>query len=207
MPSFVLLHSSTVLTFFPQPAFSAQPGTLEKEDQKVLTLLGADSHVLVVGASRGIGLEFVSQLLDKGCRVVGTHRGANAPQQLQALRDRSNNRLQLLTMDVGDDKSINKAASEMEQLIKKGAAKPLSHIIHNAGVYGPRDSLDGQDRNGRGGNPPVTKAGLMSTFEINAVGPLLVAQAFTPLMGTSDGKKTPILALLTSKVGSVDDNM
>jgi hypothetical protein len=51
------------------------------------------------------------------------------------------------------------------------------------------------------GNPPVTKSGLVSTFEINAVGPLLVAQAFTPLVAEAKGSKTPILAILTSKVG------
>lgn len=117
--------------------FSAQPGTLEKEKQKVLTPLGAGSQVLVVGASRGIGLEFASQLLEKGCSVVGTHRG-NAPQQLQELQDRSGSRLRLLAMDVGDEDSINRAASELRDLIKKGECKPLSHIIHNAGVYGPK---------------------------------------------------------------------
>ena len=117
--------------------FSAQPGTLEKEDQKVLTPLGAESQVLVVGASRGIGLEFASQLLEKGCSVVGTHRG-DAPQQLKELKDKSGDRLRLLSMDVGDEESINRAASELRALIKGGGCKPLSHIIHNAGVYGPK---------------------------------------------------------------------
>jgi hypothetical protein len=118
--------------------FSAKPGTLEKEEQKVLTPLGADSQVLVVGASRGIGLEFASQLLERGCSVVGTHRGDAVPQQLKELKDKSGDRLRLLAMDVGDEESINNAASELRGLIKGGECKPLSHIIHNAGVYGPK---------------------------------------------------------------------
>lgn len=34
---------------------------------------------LIVGASRGIGLEFCRQLIDLGHRVIGTVRNANAP--------------------------------------------------------------------------------------------------------------------------------
>ena len=51
---------------------------------------------------------------------------------------------------------------------------------------------------------------LMDVFEINAVGPLLVAQALAPLLeaqrASEPTKAVPIYAFLTSKVGSVEDN-
>lgn len=188
--------------------FSALPGSMEKEDQTVKTPLGSNSHVLVVGASRGLGLEFCEKLLAKGCRVVATHRGEHVPEALSALASSSGDKLQFLCMDVGDEQSIIEAAATLKGMLEKMESPGLSHIIHNAGIYGPRDSLDGKSRLGRAANPPVTKQGMLQTFEINTIGPLLMAQSFTPLMKKpAEGKKgMPILAILSSKVGSVDDN-
>jgi len=41
--------------------------------------------VLIVGASRGIGLEFVRQYIAEGNRVIATHRTAEAGAALRAL--------------------------------------------------------------------------------------------------------------------------
>jgi len=49
----------------------------------VLSPLDCKSHVMVVGASRGIGLMFVHMLLGKGCKVVATHRDVDPPQALK----------------------------------------------------------------------------------------------------------------------------
>ena len=47
----------------------------------------------------------------------------------------------------------------------------------------------------------------MTSYLINAVGPVLVAQAFSPLLGLPAEKdKLPVYAILSSKVGSVYDN-
>lgn len=46
----------------------------------------------------------------------------------------------------------------------------------------------------------------MDTFAVNSVGPLLVAQAFAPLLAPSASCPLPIVSILTSKMGSVDDN-
>ncbi|MFL2856725.1 MAG: SDR family NAD(P)-dependent oxidoreductase, partial [Pseudohongiellaceae bacterium] len=60
--------------------------------------------VLVIGANRGIGLEFTKQYLARGDNVIGTCRdvvSASALTQLQA----ENDNLQLLTLDVSSDDS------------------------------------------------------------------------------------------------------
>ena len=46
----------------------------------------------------------------------------------------------------------------------------------------------------------------MSVFEINAVGPLLVAQNFSPFLKPSPSCALPVISILTSKMGSIDDN-
>ena len=92
---------------------------------------------------RGIGLEFVKQLLEKGCSVVATVRSSPAPEPLLSMQADAGDRLHILNMDVGDEASVVAAASSL-----KGSA-PLTHIIHNAGIYGPTVSLDGKSRLGR----------------------------------------------------------
>ena len=186
---------------------SAIPGTLEVEDQPVLTPLNSKSNIMVVGASRGIGLTFVHMLLAKGCKVIATHRDVDPPQALKDIQHNNPGRLELLSLDVASEKSISDGAAVLKQKLQT-SDDALTHIIHNAGIYGPKDSFDGKPRYGRPANPEVTKMGLLQTFETNAIGPVLVAQAFVPLMRMpeDEASRVPILAFLTSKVGSVDDN-
>uniref|UniRef100_A0A7S1XNG1 Uncharacterized protein n=1 Tax=Phaeomonas parva TaxID=124430 RepID=A0A7S1XNG1_9STRA len=184
----------------PTPSHSVIPGTSEVEDQPVVTPLCEASTVMVVGGTRGIGLEFVQQLLSKGCNVIATHRGSAPPAELAALGACHAGKFSTLSMDVGDEASIAAAADKLSQ-----ESTQLTHIIHNAGIYGPPGSLDGQERFGRPAASPTTKEAMMDVFSINAVGPFLVAQQFSKVLGAPSGQ-LPIIAILTSKVGSVDDN-
>jgi len=180
---FVTMASLTAI-----PSYSAQPGTQEKESQAMVTPLDSTSSVLVVGASKGLGLEFVRQLLAKGCAVVATHRGAAAPADLAQLS--GTGRLRTVTLDVKDEDSIRAAAATLA-----GEGVTFTHLIHNAGVYEERQGFEG-----------TTKAAMMSTFEANSVGPLLVAMHFAPLLKAAGSCKLPVIGVLTSKMGSVDDN-
>lgn len=168
------------------------------ETQEVVTPLDVQSRVLLVGASRGIGLEFARQLLGRGCSVVATHREEEPPAPLSELSGAG--KLSFLRLDVRDEESIASAASKM-----KSEGQTFTHIIHNAGIYGPTVSLDGASRFGRSAAPAVTQQDMLKVFEVNAVGPLLVVQQFMPLLAAPGGQ-IPIVSILTSKVGSVDDN-
>eukprot|EP00668_Euglena_longa_P028932 GGOE01036267.1.p1 GENE.GGOE01036267.1~~GGOE01036267.1.p1 ORF type:complete len:276 (+),score=86.99 GGOE01036267.1:22-828(+) len=172
-------------------SISAPPGTLNKEVQSVVTPLDNNSSVLVVGGSQGIGLEFVKQLLPRGCTVLATHREKEAPSALAAVAGLG--KLQTLQMNVADESSVTQAADLLQ-----ACGVTLTHIIHNAGVYGKQEDFDGKQR--------VTKQAMLTTFEVNSVGPLLVAQAFAPLLAPSASCPLPIVSILTSKMGSVDDN-
>ncbi|EKX32276.1 hypothetical protein GUITHDRAFT_166747 [Guillardia theta CCMP2712] len=178
---------------------------MEKDDQTPRTPLGALSRVLVVGSSRGIGLEFVKQLLAKECLVVATYRGESPGEEMQKLKAKYGEKLELLQLDVKDEKSVASAAEALKARFKGNPE--LTHIVHNAGIYGPSGSFDGKPRSGRSAAPAVTKQSMMDVFEVNTVGPLLVAQSFVPLLKKPKSPQDyPILAILTSKVGSVDDN-
>eukprot|EP00560_Eucampia_antarctica_P008507 CAMPEP_0197825394 /NCGR_PEP_ID=MMETSP1437-20131217/2488_1 /TAXON_ID=49252 ORGANISM="Eucampia antarctica, Strain CCMP1452" /NCGR_SAMPLE_ID=MMETSP1437 /ASSEMBLY_ACC=CAM_ASM_001096 /LENGTH=305 /DNA_ID=CAMNT_0043425377 /DNA_START=215 /DNA_END=1132 /DNA_ORIENTATION=+ len=204
-------------------AVSATPGTLEKEDQPVRNLMDESCVVLVVGGTRGIGLEFVKQCAERGAKVIATHRGDSPPNALLELMKKhdddvgDNIVIETLTMDVSDETSIAEAAAELQS---RSNFRPITHIIHSAGIYLPGSSFDGKARGPRTPSAPVTKDIMMETYLINTVGPLMVAQSFVSLMGrrkiNNDDKTTttnnehdlrlPVLSILTSKVGSVDDN-
>lgn len=81
--------------------------------------------VLVVGASRGIGLEFVRQYRGDGARVLATHRAPADGVRLGALG------AEPLPLDVLD-------AAAIDALGRRLAGERLAAAIVNAGIYGPR---------------------------------------------------------------------
>ena len=83
------------------------------------------SAVLVVGASRGIGLEFVRQYRAAGCEVVATARDDEGLARIAALGARA------LRLDVADAAAAASLAAQIDGSLFEVA-------IYNAGLYGPR---------------------------------------------------------------------
>ncbi len=67
----------------------------------------AQSVVVITGSSRGLGLEFVRQLLQSTeSHVVATARDPQKADSLTALAKQQPNRLKLVALDTGDESSI-----------------------------------------------------------------------------------------------------
>lgn len=81
-------------------------------------------RVLVVGASRGIGLEFVRQYRADGAQVLATARGEPG---LQALRELG---AQALALDVAQD--------DFGALAAAVQGRAFDVVVVGAGLYGPR---------------------------------------------------------------------
>ncbi len=84
-------------------------------------------NVIVIGASRGIGLEFVRQYAAEGARVTATARSDDGLARIQTLGARA------LRLDVASAAGASALAWPID-----GEAFDLA--IVNAGVYGPRTS-------------------------------------------------------------------
>ena len=87
------------------------------------------STILVTGANRGIGFEFVKQYLEKGDSVVATYRDEESSKELINLSLNKSN-LKVLKLDVASDES-------MKDFCKNLSIEPIDIFINNAGVYGP----------------------------------------------------------------------
>ena len=139
-------------------------------------------HCLVTGANRGLGLEFVRQLLARGDHVVATCRHPGKATVLNPLAGEFPGRLHVLPLDVGDPKSIAELARELPLV-----CETLDLLVNSAGV------LHSGERFGN-----LAAANLDDSFRTNARGPLLLAQALAPVL--VDGAR---IANITSELGSI----
>ncbi len=145
-------------------------------------------HVLVTGANRGIGLEFVRQLLARGDRVVAACRQPGKATALNMLSGEHPGRLHVLPLDVADARSREALARELPLTGGEGPdALPIDLLINNAGV------LHAGERFGQ-----LTDANFDDSFRINASGPLLLTQTLTPQL--ADGAT---VANISSVLGSI----
>ncbi|MGI8561368.1 MAG: SDR family oxidoreductase [Luteimonas sp.] len=142
-------------------------------------------RVLVTGANRGIGLEFVRQLLARGDHVVAACRQPGKAAALNTLAGEHPGRLHVLPLDVAEPKSQAELARELPLVL--GDEGQLDLLVNNAGV------LHSGERFGELG-----AAHLEHSFRINAMGPFLLSQALAPLLA-DDAR----IANISSQLGSI----
>jgi NAD(P)-dependent dehydrogenase (short-subunit alcohol dehydrogenase family) len=133
-------------------------------------------NVLVVGASRGIGLEFVRQYREAGERVVATARGDEGLAALKSLGATA------VALDVASADSASRLGWQIE-----GQAFDVAIVV--AGVYGPRSS----------GLQPPAEADFDQVMRTNVLGPMRVVAQL------ADGGLAPqaTLAVISSRMGSI----
>jgi len=132
--------------------------------------------VLVIGASRGIGLEFARQYVADGARVIATARDDRGAAQLRELGAKP------LRLDALDEAQV---AGFGEQL--KGESLDLA--VYCAGVYGPRTTA------------LAAPGGLDfdAVMHTNVRAPMQLMPQLAPLLAPTAGK----LAVITSSMGSI----
>ena len=152
---------------------------------------------LVTGANRGIGLEFVRQLLARGDHVVAACRHPGKASALNALAGEHPGRLHVLPLDVADAKSRASLVHDLPLVL--GDDGRIDLLLNNAGV------LHSGERFGH-----VEQAMLDDSLRTNAIGPFLLAQALVPLLcdvapGHADDTGSPrtVIANISSQLGSI----
>lgn len=121
-----------------------------------------DSVVLVTGANRGIGAEFVRQLRQRGAtRVYAAARDAASVAAVAA----SDAGVVPIALDVTDPVQIERAAAE---------ASDVTIVVNNAGISSSIPLVTGDID------------GIRRELETNVFGPLQVTRAFSDLLGAHD---------------------
>jgi NAD(P)-dependent dehydrogenase (short-subunit alcohol dehydrogenase family) len=147
----------------------------------------APRRIVITGANRGLGLEFVRQWLLRGERIYALERSRQPSASLEALR-REHPDLMLGSCDVTSEDDVHSAAKQVEE-----AFGAVDLLVNNAGTYGARSkSMD-----------EVDLGEMQRVFEVNAIGPLRVTRGFTPLLRRG---AAPAAVHVTSLMGSIADN-
>jgi NAD(P)-dependent dehydrogenase (short-subunit alcohol dehydrogenase family) len=133
--------------------------------------------VLIVGASRGLGLEFVRQYRSSDAIVTATARDAEGLARLEALGAKA------LNVDVADVAS----ASGLAWLVDGEA---FDVVVYNAGAYGPQSS----------GLDTPTADEFDAVMHTNVLGAMRVLPQLQGVL--APGAK---LAVLSSRMGSIGE--
>jgi NAD(P)-dependent dehydrogenase (short-subunit alcohol dehydrogenase family) len=132
-------------------------------------------NVLIIGASRGIGLEFTRQYLAAGARVIATARDAAGIQKLQDLG------AQTLKLDVSDPASVSGLSWQLD-------GEKLDIAIYVAGVYTTTGA----------GSPP-TQQEFDRVMHTNVLGAMQALPQVAPWVEEANGT----FAFITSGMGQI----
>ena len=141
---------------------------------------------VVFGASGGIGSAFVSHLLkdDNVDRVYGFSRSSSS--------GASSERLIEERFDYIDPMSIEQAADLVQHEGPVDLVIVATGLLHADDGFGPEKSLRQLDSDQ-----------LARAYLVNAIGPMLVAKSFLPLLHKEERS---VFAALSARVGSISDN-
>jgi len=182
----VMLTMPAVAAMEQQPAGSAASAASYVTVGDPSKLSPAATTVLITGANRGIGLEFVNQFVDRGYNIIATARNPDEAAELTALMA-DYPQLVVEELDVTDFERI-------DLLGTKYATQPIDMLISNAAIT-PRYKSAFQRVDG------VDWDMARRSWEVNALAPLKLAQTFMDSVAASEQKK---IVVLTSKAGSFE---
>lgn len=152
------------------------------------------SNRLVIGGNRGIGLALVAAQLSRPdiSKVVATYRPSADLANLFELKRRHGERLVLQNLDVTSESSLQTFSSF---LAKQPSGIDLA--IHAAGILHDGDIVPEKSL------AQCNASHLMRLFEVNSIGPLMVAGALFPAQKRNHRFT---FAALSAMVGSIGDN-
>ena len=138
--------------------------------------------ILITGANRGLGLEWVRQLEPEGWRILATFRDPARSTELLEIADRTKGQVSAHRLDVNDFENIDALANEL-------SAIPIDALINNAGVLPARTWFGETDYDE-----------WMRSMRNNLFSYMKMCEAFVDHVGRSDQK---LMMCMTSGLSSM----
>ena len=138
--------------------------------------------VLVTGANRGLGLEFVRQYAARGADVIATCRDPVAATELQAL---AGPRVSVLPLDVNDPAQAQGLAASLQ-------GRAIDVFVCNAGINSPPAAIDA-----------VNEDGFLAVMRTNVMAPMRLVGLLAENVARSEQKT---ILFLGSRMGSMGAN-
>ncbi|XP_069018380.1 C-signal-like [Embiotoca jacksoni] len=134
-----------------------------------------DGNILVTGTNRGIGLQLVQQLAQKGGERAHIFACCREPEgtgaeELGQLSTQHPGKITIIKLDTSDEDSIRAAVQAVSRQIGAGG---LNLLINNAAINRPASPA------------PLSATGkkdMMEVYETNVVGPFVLTKMLLPLL-------------------------
>ena len=141
--------------------------------------------ILLIAASRGLGLAMAAEFLKKGWNVVGTVRSGSDRTNLHALADQSKGRLDIETLDICEQ-------AQVTALRERLAGRSFEMLFVNAGITNNEQETIGD----------VTTEEFIRVMVTNSLCPMRVVESLQDLVA-ADG----LIGVMSSGQGSVANNV
>jgi NAD(P)-dependent dehydrogenase (short-subunit alcohol dehydrogenase family) len=145
--------------------------------------------VLITGANRGLGLEFVRQYEGEGWDVIACCREPRDADQLHAVADEASH-VRIEPLDVSDFPAVDALAHALRDT-------PIDLLLNNAGVFGPRVTAENDWRQSFG---HLDYALWQRVLAVNLLAPVKMCEAFINHVAASEKRR---MAVISSKLASI----
>ncbi|MCC5639147.1 SDR family NAD(P)-dependent oxidoreductase [Nostoc sp. CHAB 5844] len=153
-----------------------------------------NANAMIIGASQGIGLGFVKNLLQdtRINKLYATYRQQQTVGELLSIRDEYPDKLTCVEMDITDELQIAKAVQQINAEVNK-----LHLVINCVGLLHEGDLQPEKSLR------QINSENLLRYFQVNSIGAVLLAKHLLPLFRH---KEPSVFATISAKVGSIGDN-
>lgn len=149
--------------------------------------------VLITGANRGLGLEFVRQYEGDGWDVIACCREPADANRLHAIADEAG-RVRIEALDVSDPTAVDALATKLDGIA-------IDVLLNNAGVFGPRVHAERDWRQCFG---HFDYDIWQRVLAVNLIAPMKISEAFVNHVAASEQRRIVVISSALASIAGTE---